>query len=924
MPAFKSTMSSSSMASTKPTILNRPEGNVRRKYQRSSSWSAWAAAPPVPKGGSMSYRSSSVGRPVNRDIAALSGKQKAAGKRGSFRRWGKRREKKSVTFDDDLDSAGTVRRQKGPAPVLVSGIIPRANPEGIQSRDEGAFMYKHTADEPIPLPGSWVDAPDTAQDSANTKYWSGIRQELEADAKFREQQNQRRGSQANRNEPRMNEHGNSHQRTVSRDDHLTARGANPRTGVVSPSLMSGSANSGSRDSQEDMATIQKWRLKGNQWVSLDPNEKTPLPTPEAKETAQPVFSCLPGSQTSPRSPSSPLARSNSHLSELEDRFVVNMPSAKEPSPLTMTTQQILDFQKAIQRVQREGGTMVDPETVPTPRSVTPEGLSTPPTKLRKRLKNKLRGRKRSVTSPVSPGSDKQDTNRDNGHSAVVPSNNLAAHVESCYSDDLPPLPTPQPSCGKSNGDNGGAVPNIPSHNAQNARQEPFLGQGAGPEDPFYPNKTSGPNTEILSRYPSLPWMNASHLSMEEYEMFLQTLPKELAIHEELLRQNQSRHSLTAPEMFPGYQTPKAHLRTTTTTTSPGQNEHPQSGPTHMQRPLKCGPHRHENQSTTTITMTPMSTPISTTIPIDLPIDLPVAIPCHHKPGPDSSLQGPVYPPFGTCGTQQQYHSHFHASNKNAEPRKVGLNEGISLGVEKIVPTVRANTHGSIPMQGSLSRDDEMRLPPDCDQRISKSSTDTSKLDSSPMGFQTTSISLGGTWPRSGPSIHREMGFPQKMMESDSENTSSLEAERLSELITAGNGNRDIKTVPFRDPVGDQGGLSFLDALIVVIQLIFSAFRDHQTIHGLRQVITHLLTMSSHCLKVTLNLCDCCHEFSKTGVLPRLPRNLNETGRLLVDGGRAGVYLFIMAVVATVLGRALGLLAMGVGWLAWIMKFWGWI
>ncbi|KAK2800153.1 hypothetical protein FQN50_008248 [Emmonsiellopsis sp. PD_5] len=920
-------MSSSSMASTKPAILNRPESNGRRKQQRSSSWSAWATAPLVPKGGSMSskQRSSSVGRPVNRDIAALSGKQKAAGKRGSFRRWGKRREKKSVTFDDDLDSAGTVRRQKGPAPVLISGIIPQANPEEIQSHDKGAFMHKHTADEPSPLPGSWVDAPDTTQDLTNSKYWSGIRQELEADAKFREQRSQRRVSQTNRNEPRMHEHGSSHQRTVSRDDHLTARGANPRTGVVSPSLMSGSANSGSRDSQEDTATIQKWRLKGNQWVSLDPNEKTPLPTPEAKETAEPVFSNKHGSQTAPRSPSSPLAKS--HLSELEDRFVVNMPSAKEPSPLTMTTQQIIDFQKAIERVQREGGTMVDPETVPTPRSVTPEGLSTPPTKLRKRLKNKLRGRKRSVTSPVSPGSDKQDTNRDNGHSAVVPPNNLATHVESCYSDDLPPIPTSRSSCGKSNGDNVGAVPSLPSHNTQNARQEPFLGQGAGSEDPFYPNKTSEPNAEILSRYPSLPWMNASHLSMEEYEMFLQTLPKELAIHEELLRQNQSRHSLTAPEVFPGNQTPEAHLHTITTT-SPRQNEHTQSDPTHLQRPLNCGPHRHENQSTTTITMTPMSTPINTTIPIDLPIDLPVAIPCHHKPGPDSSLQGPVYHPFGTCGTQQQYHSRFHASNKDAEPRKVGLNKDISTGMGKSVPTVRANTHGSIPMKGSPSRAGEMRLPPDCDQRIqhriSKSSPDTSKLDSSPIGFQSTSISLGGTWPRGGPSIHREMDGPKKLMELNSENTRSVEAERPSELITAENGNQDMKAVPIHNPVGDQGGLSFSDALIVVIQLIFGAFRDHQTIRGLRQIITHLLTMSSHCLKVTLNLCDYCHEFSKTGVLPRLPRNLNETGRLLIDGGRAGVYLFIMAVVATVLGRVLGLLAVGVGWLAWIMKFWGWI
>ena len=72
-------------------------------------------------------------------------------------------------------------------------------------------------------------------------------------------------------------------RTVSHDDYLLARGANPRTGVVTPSVHSGS------NSLEDpewlrmgaMSAPAKWRMKGDQWVSLGLDEPSPLPSPPA-------------------------------------------------------------------------------------------------------------------------------------------------------------------------------------------------------------------------------------------------------------------------------------------------------------------------------------------------------------------------------------------------------------------------------------------------------------------------------------------------------------------------------------------------------------------------------------------------------------------------------------------------------------------
>ncbi|KAL4783661.1 hypothetical protein BJX76DRAFT_246903 [Aspergillus varians] len=62
----------------------------------------------------------------------------------------------------------------------------------------------------------------------------------------------------------------------------------------------------------------------------------------------------------------------SSINDWEDRFVVHMPSAREPNPPTMDVQQITQYQKSIEKVQKEGESMVDPDTLPSPRITTPE------------------------------------------------------------------------------------------------------------------------------------------------------------------------------------------------------------------------------------------------------------------------------------------------------------------------------------------------------------------------------------------------------------------------------------------------------------------------------------------------------------------------------------------------------------------------
>ncbi|KAL4996950.1 hypothetical protein BDV10DRAFT_99344 [Aspergillus recurvatus] len=69
---------------------------------------------------------------------------------------------------------------------------------------------------------------------------------------------------------------------------------------------------------------------------------------------------------------SPISGPSSSVRDWEDRFVVHMPSAREPNPPTLDVRQIAQYQRSIEKVQKEGGSMVDPDTLPSPRTTTPE------------------------------------------------------------------------------------------------------------------------------------------------------------------------------------------------------------------------------------------------------------------------------------------------------------------------------------------------------------------------------------------------------------------------------------------------------------------------------------------------------------------------------------------------------------------------
>jgi hypothetical protein len=85
-----------------------------------------------------------------------------------------------------------------------------------------------------------------------------------------------------------------HMRTVSQDDYLLARGADPRTGIVTP-------GHSLQNSVDEQATLQaraaagesKWRQRGNQWISLGLDQPTPTGSPPKLDLAEPLQHQIP-------------------------------------------------------------------------------------------------------------------------------------------------------------------------------------------------------------------------------------------------------------------------------------------------------------------------------------------------------------------------------------------------------------------------------------------------------------------------------------------------------------------------------------------------------------------------------------------------------------------------------------------------------
>ena len=164
-------------------------------------------------------------------------------------------------------------------------------------------------------------------------------------------------------------------RTVSRDDQLVERGANPRTGLVSPFVVSD--NSEERLGGDYIAVDEvgsagpslgrrtrsgKWKQDSLGWSLVE----SPLLNPVAQSMNDKISRTV-------------------STKQLEERLLVERPGMDKSDPRSMTDE-LKKYQERIARAYKRGGgsiAMLDPDTLPFPRQWTPEGPGTPPTKLSK-------------------------------------------------------------------------------------------------------------------------------------------------------------------------------------------------------------------------------------------------------------------------------------------------------------------------------------------------------------------------------------------------------------------------------------------------------------------------------------------------------------------------------------------------------------
>lgn len=171
--------------------------------------------------------------------------------------------------------------------------------------------------------------------------WKEIRQRLERKIAAAAAQaiSGRPGGTDNRSKPRWAtppKQKESRFYQVKNEDRLTTRGANPRTGVVSPSNRTDSSN---EDHVPRPRLSQKWKVNGDQWVSVNVAH-TPSPR------SSPLSYTLAKTVSSAGSGSTDLSSSD----DWEDRFVVHMPSADDPNPPSMSAEQIRLYQEKIRKL----------------------------------------------------------------------------------------------------------------------------------------------------------------------------------------------------------------------------------------------------------------------------------------------------------------------------------------------------------------------------------------------------------------------------------------------------------------------------------------------------------------------------------------------------------------------------------------------
>ncbi|CAG7969095.1 unnamed protein product [Penicillium olsonii] len=203
------------------------------------------------------------------------------------------------------------------------------------------------------------------------QYMQKLRDRFEKDSPLSERSDRSKNSDSEQSPNARKSYHRPRPPTGNRPQQAQTRGANARSAIPSPSTAKSSPASASARrvaASQPVDSKNKWRKQGDQWINMD----VPDNTPQKSEKTETTSASTPQTQSSV----SPLSAEDSSITDCdwEDRFVVNMPSAKDPNPPTMTAQQISEYQKSIEKVYQAGGKMAHPDSLPS-RNASPESKS---------------------------------------------------------------------------------------------------------------------------------------------------------------------------------------------------------------------------------------------------------------------------------------------------------------------------------------------------------------------------------------------------------------------------------------------------------------------------------------------------------------------------------------------------------------------
>ncbi|KAK2759498.1 hypothetical protein FQN54_002977 [Arachnomyces sp. PD_36] len=911
-PSLSTLSSNSAGSSTRATRLYRP-GKTRPR--RSSSWSSRVSVPLLKPFHSIS---SSRGNGDKDRLAAdptyLAPPEQgdpSTNQEGKSRPGRQRRQQKSVTFEepvqesnsDDIESPeGTVRRNTPPSRGSVHPAF--------YVRDFGNVNSGHDRD--IFERRSNLDDQSITGDNTSYEYWRQLRRQLEREA----------GSSHSLSPDRqlLKPKKATHSRTVSHEDTLTGRGANPRTGVVSPSVVSFSSHA--EGSEEDLGhppDSQKWRLKGDQWISLDTREETPKATPPAMENKRrPPENNPYWRQKQPQTIDIP-QESNAAvpLSELEDRFVVNMPSAREPCPPTMTAEQIEAFQRSISQAHREKAFTLGPKAA----SSANDARDTAPEKPVKRDFSIIR---KAVGSSPSTSRRKQ-SDADRGYVQVPRGQDLNAPRASSG-------PTPRQKQ-YYNADDAGrdltgstfikqGAPSSPRN--QTVSPNPFLdlsrGQGNEMEDsnqsPPFPNTNSSLPPLLTSGINTRPVMAGEQ----------QRVPA--GTHQE------GRNSLEVQQITPNTKQCQCRSHTIPGKTSTRPQWLWQYLPSLRKGEQQPTTPEKENQepvaSTNINTSTITTTPITTTFRRDQSIDQKQRVGRSHF----RQTNGVTFPRRTTIDHAASHpprliDTRALTTDEDAASYNVGLQRsGPSPTHAGTTPAQTIHSPSPSDMAGSThtqetpNGDRKTGLQPGELCEKCQVHYHVSKKNQTPCGLDKSYILVEQTCVR--PADQKSSSRKGKLHRRNTDRASVTATEpdkptRTPNVLTKASPEpAPASTEEENPPPADDASsdFAFLERLFSLLSESYTQLQQHRVFQHTKTVVNKLLSMAAHCFDVIIRIYDSCCVYSQTGSWPELQDK--ELNQLIRDVGRAAVYLVVLVIVAALLGRAWSYIVIVGSWFLWVL------